>query len=87
MIGPRIHYIAGVIGTISGWERDDPRVLRVISSLQWQLLMFMKPPPKRAPAAWKQVVRDLDAAADHVASFTIAGIRGLAAGGAAPRTA
>jgi AcrR family transcriptional regulator len=79
VITPRLDYLAGVVCALSGWAGEDVRVLRVISSVQWQLMMLMKPPAERAPAAWRQVFSDVDAAADHIASFTIAGIRGLAA--------
>ena len=77
VIEPRLRYIATIVSAISGWPADDARVMRTVASLQGQCLIYGRPLPRVAPVGWKEVARDIDAAADHIAAFTIGGIRGL----------
>lgn len=79
VLQPRIQYLAGVIAAISGWPPEDVRVFRVITGLQVQLLMFLKPMPRRLPAQWKSAAKDATGLAEHIADFTVAGIKGMAA--------
>jgi TetR/AcrR family transcriptional regulator, regulator of cefoperazone and chloramphenicol sensitivity len=74
---PRHRYLAGIVSELSGWPADDVRVLRVVAGLQGQCLIYVRPIPSRAPAEWRSLVKDLDAVVEHIAAFTIAGIKGL----------
>jgi energy-coupling factor transporter ATP-binding protein EcfA2 len=75
----RIAYLASLVGDIAGLPASDLPVLRAVLSLQAQCLMFARPTPKSLPATWVRMARDVDANADHIASFSVAAIRSLAA--------
>ncbi|MEZ5285079.1 MAG: CerR family C-terminal domain-containing protein [Vicinamibacterales bacterium] len=77
VIEPRIAYLSGLIGTIAGLPADDPRVLRAALSIQAQCLVFARPLPPHLPAALSRVRLDVDAAATHIAAFSIAALHRL----------
>jgi TetR/AcrR family transcriptional regulator, regulator of cefoperazone and chloramphenicol sensitivity len=76
---PRLEYLAGIIAEIMALPPSDRRVLLCAGSLQSQLVM----------AAWNPIAErlypgppptpgDLDAMVDHIARFSLAGIREVA---------
>lgn len=77
VIEPRQKYLSTIIGAIAGLPGDDPRVILAGVSLQAQCLLFARPLPGKAPAAWRHVLNDADSIITHVAAFSIAGMRGL----------
>ena len=54
VIEPRQKYLSTIIGAISGLPGDDPRVILAGISLQAQCLLFARPLPRKAPAAWRR---------------------------------
>ena len=79
VIEPRHKYLSAIIGAISGLPADDSRVILAGVSLQAQCLLFARPLPHKAPAAWRHVLDDAESIIAHVAEFSIAGMRGLKA--------
>jgi TetR/AcrR family transcriptional regulator, regulator of cefoperazone and chloramphenicol sensitivity len=82
-IAPRIRYLAGVIGELLTWPPNDPRVMRCVGSVHGLCLIYarigqMPEPLRRAitEEPWTEVL-DVDAAAEHVLAFSLAGIRAL----------
>lgn len=78
VIEPRTDFMAAIVSALTGLETADPRLLRAIVSVQAQCLMFARPMPARTPPVWREIGRDIDAAADHIAEFSLAGLRALA---------
>jgi TetR/AcrR family transcriptional regulator, regulator of cefoperazone and chloramphenicol sensitivity len=79
VLEPRMHYLVGLASEVSGVEATDPRVLRAVLSIQGQIFVFARSLPPSAPAAWTRVMRDPGAVADHIATFSLAALRGLSA--------
>jgi AcrR family transcriptional regulator len=79
VLEPRMQYLIGLASEISGMEATDPGVLRAVLSIQGQIFVFARPLPPSAPPAWARVMRDTAAVADHIAEFSLAALRGLAA--------
>jgi AcrR family transcriptional regulator len=77
VIEPRQQYLAAIIAAISGLAADDPRVTRAGISVQAQCLLFARPLPRKVPAAWRGGLADVNAIADHIATFSLAGARAL----------
>jgi len=82
VILPRIRFLAAAVVDLLGTDTDDPRVGRCVASLQAQCLSYM---PNRfrdvAFPGWREMTdAEIQAAARHVADFTLAGIRELAKG-------
>ena len=73
---PRIEYLARIVMDLSGCEREDPLVMHCVGSIQAQCLFYM-PNPIAARLGLKAVLGpdEVDALADHIAAFSIAGIR------------
>ena len=80
VIKPRIEYLCSVIGAITGFKPDDPRVSRCVTSLQVQCLVAARPIPK--PIAKSFPTYDIDTMIDHIVDFSLGGMRAIAA---APR--
>ena len=76
-IEPRMRYLSGIIAALSGPAGGDLRVVRAAVSVQAQCLMFARPLPRKAPAAWRGGLADVSATADHIAAFSLAGARAL----------
>jgi hypothetical protein len=74
---PRMQYLSALIAELTRLDESDPRVLRIIMSIQGQLLLFVRPMPSKLPAEWAAVVRDVDAAASHIADFSLAAMRAI----------
>jgi TetR/AcrR family transcriptional regulator, regulator of cefoperazone and chloramphenicol sensitivity len=77
VLKPRIEYLCGVIGAITGFRPDDPRVTRCVTSLQVQCLVAARPIPK--PIAKSFPAHDIDTMIDHIVDFSLGGMRAIAA--------
>lgn len=78
VVGPRLDYLGGIAATIMGVPATDPRVLRAVASLHSQCLMFAKQVPPSMAKRWGPVTSDVDAIANHVAEFSLGGMRAIA---------
>jgi len=78
VLEPRMQHLSALVGEISGLAPDDPRVIRAVLSIQGQILLFGRPIVPRTPPVWARLLADSTGAADHITSFSIAAIRGLA---------
>jgi len=75
---PRIEYLSGVVSEIMKCDRKDPRVLRCVGSIQSQVVTYMKNPiATRLGFGFKQTPDFVEQAAEHIATFSIAGIRAV----------
>ncbi len=78
-IMPRVEYLGRVVAELLACEPADPRVRRCVISIQAQCLFYA--PDKFRDAAfpgWPPSGPDLAAAAEHIAEFSLAGIRRVA---------
>jgi AcrR family transcriptional regulator len=78
VVQPRLDYLSRVAAAIMGLPVGDPRVLRAVASLHGQCLIFAKQVPPSMAKAWGPVAKDVDAIADHVAEFSLGGMRAIA---------
>jgi AcrR family transcriptional regulator len=83
-IRPRIQYLTGIVSELLACAADDPRVRRSVVSLQGQCLfharLLQAADPFREigfPQWPRDTTLELEAVADHVAEFSLAGIRGI----------
>jgi AcrR family transcriptional regulator len=79
VLEPRMRHLSAIVGEIAELPPDDPRVMRAVLSIQGQILLFGRPILPRTPQRWSRLLADSTVAADHIASFSIAAIRNLAA--------
>jgi TetR/AcrR family transcriptional regulator, regulator of cefoperazone and chloramphenicol sensitivity len=78
-IRPRIAYLSGVVAEAMGCPLDDQRVARVVGSIQGQFLIYARNPIlTRLMPGWRPTPESLAQLADHIAEFSLAGMRGLA---------
>jgi AcrR family transcriptional regulator len=76
---PRIEYLSGVVAEMMKCDRRDPRVLRCVGSIQSQVVTYLKNPiAVRLGFGFKQTPDFIEQAAEHIATFSIAGIRAVA---------
>jgi AcrR family transcriptional regulator len=82
-IRPRIRYLAEVIGELMTRPPDDPTVMQCVGSVHGLCLIYARymemPESLRAAVTerpWKEAL-DVDAAAEHVLAFSLAGIRAV----------
>lgn len=78
VVQPRMEFLSGIAATIMRLPASDPRVLRAIASLQGQCLIFAKQVPPSLAKTWGPVAKDIDAIANHVAEFSLGGMRAIA---------
>jgi AcrR family transcriptional regulator len=84
-VRPRIEYLAGLVSTITGLPASDQRVLRCVASIQSQSIAYLPNPiAERLGLALRPTVPLLDEVADHIARFSIAGVRAVAVAAMAP---
>jgi len=75
---PRIEYLSGLVAEIMKCDRKDPRVLRCVGSIQSQAFTYLKNPiATRLGFTFKPTPQFIEQAADHIATFSIAGIRAV----------
>ena len=78
VIRPRLAYLFGVIAALIDCPPDDVRVARCAMSVQVQCLALLhNPMAGRINPAFERTPETLDAMADHIARFSLAGIRAL----------
>ena len=77
-IRPRVEYLAQIVSELTGEAADDERVLHAVASVQAQCVLAKPNPVTRRlwPALWGPGM-DIDRIADHIADFSLAGIRGI----------
>ena len=75
-IMPRIEYLAGIIAKLLDCKPNDKRVARCVTSVQAQCL-FYRPDRFRTAAfkGWPLSDAELEAVADHIVEFSLAGIK------------
>jgi AcrR family transcriptional regulator len=77
---PRIEYLSRVIAELVGCDVRDPRVLRCAASVQSQMVAyFPNPLAARLGMRLDPTSAQIDAAARHIAAFSVAGVRAIAA--------
>jgi AcrR family transcriptional regulator len=79
VVKPRVEYLSKIAGAYMNLPPADPRVLRCISSLQIECLMSARKPPAAIEKSFGRAVGDLDAIVDHIAEFSLGGMRAIAA--------
>ena len=75
-IMPRIEYLAGIVAKLLDCKPNDKRVARCVISVQAQCL-FYRPDRFRTAAfkGWPLSDAELEAVADHIVEFSLAGIK------------
>jgi AcrR family transcriptional regulator len=77
---PRIEYLSGLVSQITGLPLSDQRVLRCVASIQSQSIAYLPNPiAERLGLALTPTKSLLDDVADHIACFSLAGVRAVAA--------
>ena len=80
-IRPRLEYLSGVVAELLGCAVTDTRVLRCIASIQGQCLLYLTTPVRdRLMPGWNSTPAEVDKVADHIAEFSLAGIRAIRRG-------
>jgi len=81
-VRPRIEYLTGVLSEITGWPPSDKRVLRCAASVQAQSAAYLHmygPITERLGIAMApRTPREIDEIAEHIACFSVAGVRAFA---------
>jgi len=82
-VRPRVEYLSGVIAKILGCDPKDKRVLRCVASVQSQAVAyFPNPIAARLGFSFEPTPENIEDAARHIATFSLAGVRAVA--GSAP---
>jgi TetR/AcrR family transcriptional regulator, regulator of cefoperazone and chloramphenicol sensitivity len=77
-VRPRVEYLSGVIARMIGCDPKDQRVLRCVASVQAQAVAyFPNPIATRMGFNFKPTPAEIDKAAHHIATFSIAGVRAV----------
>jgi AcrR family transcriptional regulator len=78
-VRPRLEYLSGVIARIIGCPPNDPRVMRCVLSVQSQSVMYARPNAvaERLGFTVRPSAAQIDAAAEHIAEFSIGGVRAV----------
>jgi AcrR family transcriptional regulator len=78
-VRPRMDYLSGVIAEMMDCDPSDRRVVLSVMSVQSQSLMYARRNPiaERLGFSATPSRMEIDEAARHIASFSIAGIRGV----------
>lgn len=77
VVEPRMRYLMSLAAELMGLPEDDPRVRRSAVSLQSQCVAVVRHVPPDVAKRWG--LGDLDDAIEHIATFSIGGMRALAA--------
>jgi AcrR family transcriptional regulator len=77
---PRLEFFATVVAELMGCDPADPRVLRCVGSILAQTIIYVRKNPmaERLGFVFKPTPENIDAAARHIAEFSVAGIRAIA---------
>lgn len=78
---PRLEFLGGVVAELMECDPSDPRVLRCVGSTLAQTIIWVRKNPiaERLGFVFKPTPDNIEAAARHIAEFSIAGIRAIAA--------
>jgi AcrR family transcriptional regulator len=80
-VRPRVEYLSGVIARIIGGDPRDERVLRCVASVQAQAVSyFPNPIAQRLGFVLDPTPVQIGKVADHIATFSIAGVRAVGRG-------
>jgi AcrR family transcriptional regulator len=80
-VRPRVEYLSGVIARIIGSDPRDERVLRCVASVQAQAVSyFPNPIAQRLGFVLDPTPAQIGKTADHIATFSIAGVRAVGRG-------
>ena len=75
---PRIEYLSGLVAEIMKCDRKDPRVLRCVGSIHSQAVTYLPNPiAARLGFVVKPTPEFIEKTADHIATFSIAGVRAI----------
>jgi TetR/AcrR family transcriptional regulator, regulator of cefoperazone and chloramphenicol sensitivity len=78
-VRPRIDYLSGLVADLIGCDPADPRVLRCVGSIQTQSIAYLRNPiAQRLGMPATLTAAEIDDIAQHVADFSIAGIKAVA---------
>ena len=78
---PRIEYLSTIVAEIMGTPVDDQKVLRCVASIQSQTLMYRpNPVAARLGFVFDPTPAHIEAAARHIADFSIGGVRAIGRG-------
>ena len=78
-VRPRVEYLSGVIGQIRRCDPRDQRVLRCVASVQAQAVAYSPNPiAARLGFVFEPTPAQVETAARHIATFSIAGVRAIA---------
>jgi TetR/AcrR family transcriptional regulator, regulator of cefoperazone and chloramphenicol sensitivity len=84
-IRPRIAYLSEVIAGMIGCEPGDEAVLRTVASIQAQAVSYLPNPiSERLGFPFKPTRARIEQAAEHIATFSIAGVYAVGKGIGAP---
>jgi TetR/AcrR family transcriptional regulator, regulator of cefoperazone and chloramphenicol sensitivity len=74
-IRPRLEYLAGVVGRMIGCDPSDEAVMRSVGSILSQSVSYLPNPiAARLGHTFRPTRARIDAAAQHIATFSIAGV-------------
>jgi TetR/AcrR family transcriptional regulator, regulator of cefoperazone and chloramphenicol sensitivity len=77
-IKPRLEYLASVVGEMIGAVPTDRLVLQCVGSINAQAIIYMPNPiATRLGYEFKAAPADIAQAADHIAAFSIGGVRAV----------
>lgn len=77
-VRPRMEFLRELIAQMIGCDESDPRVLRSVASVSTQFAAYMPNPiAERLGASLGAPPADANEIAEHLAAFTIAGIRAV----------
>lgn len=79
-VRPRVEYVASLVAAMTGRAADDPATLACVGSILAQTLVYVRrnPVAERFGFSFRGTPQDIDAAARHIAAFSIAGVRASA---------
>ena len=86
-IRPRLDYLAGLVSDVVGVPASDSRVLRCVASIHSQLAAYFPNPitTRLGFVLSPRSATDVETIAAHIADFSLAGVRAMAARGRVPR--
>src|SRR5262249_54439202 len=77
-VRPRIEFLSALVAEILDCDSDDPRVLRCVASIQAQSIAYLPNPiADRLGLTFKPTPAHIDAVAQHIADFSIAGVHAI----------
>jgi AcrR family transcriptional regulator len=78
-IRPRLEHLSRIVADIIGVSTSDPRVRRSVASIQAQTVAYLPNPiADRIGFMKPSTVREVEAIAEHIAEFSLAGVRQMA---------